>query len=201
MSQPSPSQRSSGHSTRCSGTLPHCASRFSFYVGGAGRGQDDGGRDAGPPARGRASRLPRPDRRANLSDAARRHRSARSSRCCRRSLIAPTHKTEGHLILRNGSEILFRSLDAPDRLRGLNLAWFWLDEAPLCGYYAWQVLKGRLRQRGYATAGWATGTPKGRDGFARDFELAPRPGHALFRASTWANAAQSAARLHRRTRL
>ncbi len=101
---------------------------------------------------------------------------------------ASYNKTEGHLMLRNGSEILFRSLDAPDRLRGLNLAWFWLDEAPLCGYYAWQMLKGRLRQRGYETAGWATGTPKGRDGFARDFELTPRPGHALFRASTCANA-------------
>ncbi len=99
------------------------------------------------------------------------------------------HKVEGHLTLDNGSEILFRSLDAPDRLRGLNLAWFWLDEAPLCGYYAWQILKARLRQRGYATAGWATGTPKGRDGFARDFELTPRPAHALYRAATSANAA------------
>jgi hypothetical protein len=37
-------------------------------------------------------------------------------------------------------------------------------------------------------AGWATGTPKGRDGFARDFELASRPSHTLFRASTWTNA-------------
>ena len=99
------------------------------------------------------------------------------------------HKVEGHLTLENGSEILFRSLDTPDRLRGLNLAWFWLDEAPLCGYYAWQILKARLRQQGYETAGWATGTPKGRDGFARDFELSPRPGHALYRAATSANAA------------
>jgi len=98
------------------------------------------------------------------------------------------HKVEGHLRLENGSEILFRSADQPDRMRGLTLAWFWLDEAPLCGCYAWQVLKGRLRQEGYATQGWATGTPKGRDGFARDFELAPRPGHALYRASTWTNA-------------
>ncbi len=73
-------------------------------------------------------------------------------------------------------------------MRGLNLAWFWLDEAPLCGYYAWQVLKGRLRQRGFATAGWATGTPHGRDGYARDFELERRRNHALFRASTYANA-------------
>jgi hypothetical protein len=99
------------------------------------------------------------------------------------------HKSEGRLTLPNGSEILFRSLDEPDRVRGLNLAWFWLDEAPLCGYYAWQVLKGRLRQQCYPTAGWATGTPHGRDGYAWDFELSPRPNHALFRAATHANAA------------
>jgi len=74
-------------------------------------------------------------------------------------------------------------------VRGLSLAWFWLDEAPLCGYYAWQVLKGRLRQKGFTTAGWATGTPHGRDGFWRDFEQRPRPRHALFRAATDANAA------------
>ncbi len=104
------------------------------------------------------------------------------------SLIRSYNKTDGHLILRNGSEILFRSTDAPDRLRGLNLAWFWLDEAPLCGYYVWQVLKGRLRQAEHLTAGWATGTPKGRDGYARDFELEPKAHHALYRASTWANA-------------
>jgi phage terminase large subunit-like protein len=106
---------------------------------------------------------------------------------------APTryawHKSEQRLTLPNGSEILFRSLDEPDRVRGPNLAWGWLDEAPLCGYYAWQVLKGRLRQEGFAPAGWATGTPKGRDGYARDFELAPRPGHRLIRAATMENAA------------
>jgi hypothetical protein len=106
-----------------------------------------------------------------------------------RPLIAAYHKSEQHLRLRNGSEILFRSLDEPDRVRGLSLAWFWLDEAPLCGYYAWQVLKGRLRQKGFTTAGWATGTPHGRDGFWRDFEQRPRPRHALFRAATDANAA------------
>ena len=99
------------------------------------------------------------------------------------------HKVEGHLRLENGSEILFRSADQPDRMRGLTLAWFWLDEAPLCGYYAWQILKGRLRQEGYATQGWATGTPHGRDGYARDFELSPRQSHALYRAATSANAA------------
>ena len=104
-----------------------------------------------------------------------------------RDAIRDYSKSEGHLRLVNGSEILFRSLDEPDHARGVNLAWFWLDEAPLAGYYAWQILKGRLRQRGYATAGWATGTPHGRDGFWRDFEQRPRPSHALFRAATYAN--------------
>src|SRR5579859_3610806 len=103
-------------------------------------------------------------------------------------LIAAYHKSTGHLTLASGSEILFRSLDAPDSVRGLNLAWFWLDEAPLASYYAWQILKGRLRQRGVSTAAWATGTPRGRDGFWLDFEERPRPSHALFRAATHINA-------------
>jgi len=165
----------------------HCASRFSFYVGGLGAGKTTAGAMRAilravehPGSLGVIGAPTYP----MLRDASARTFFA----LLPEPLIASYNKTEGHLLLRNGSEILFRSLDAPDRLRGLNLAWFWLDEAPLCGYYAWQVLKGRLRQRGYATSGWATGTPKGRDGFARDFELAPRPAHALFRASTWTNA-------------
>lgn len=104
------------------------------------------------------------------------------------ALIRSWNKSEGHLVLRNGSEILFRSMDEPDRSRGLNLAWLWLDEAPLCGYYAWQVLKGRLRQRGFEPQAWITGSPHGRDRFAADFELQPLPGHALYHASTRENA-------------
>ncbi len=100
------------------------------------------------------------------------------------------NKTHHHLVLTNESEVLFRSLDQPDRSRGLNLAWFWLDEAAQCGYYSWQVLKGRLRQRSVAAevyAGWATGTPKGRDHYYQDFEQAPLAHHQLFRAATHEN--------------
>jgi phage terminase large subunit-like protein len=104
-----------------------------------------------------------------------------------RKVIASFSKTEQHLALINGSEILLRSLDEPDRTRGLNLGWFWLDEAPLCGYYAWTILKARLRQAGQETAAWASGTPRGRDGYAKDFELSPKPDHALYRASTREN--------------
>lgn len=107
-------------------------------------------------------------------------------------LIADFNKTDGVLRLINGSEILFRSTDDPDRLRGPNLAWFWLDEGPLCGYYAWNVLKGRLRQSGYDVQGWLTGTPHGEDRFYEAFENwentgQPLEGHALYRASTREN--------------
>lgn len=165
----------------------HSRARFSFYVGGVGAGKTTAGAMRAilraiehPGALGLIGAPTYP----MLRDATARTFFA----LLPEPLIAQHTKSEGRVLLRNGSEILLRSLDQPDLARGLNLAWFWMDEASLCGYYAWQVLKGRLRQKGYATAGWATGTPHGRDGFARDFELARRPGHALFRASTYANA-------------
>ena len=55
-------------------------------------------------------------------------------------LIKSFNKTEGHLVLTNGSEAFFRSAEDPDRLRGPNLAWVWLDEgqeAPGRGW--WRV--------------------------------------------------------------
>ena len=104
------------------------------------------------------------------------------------ALVASWTKTEGVLRLKNGSECMFRSMDDPDRRRGPNLAWFWLDEGPLCGYYAWKVMKGRLRQADFPVQGWITGTPKGEDEFYEDFESDPKPNHHLYRASTLANA-------------
>src|SRR5579859_6987881 len=109
-------------------------------------------------------------------------------------LIRSFNKTEGLLTLINGSEALFRSMDDPDNRRGPNLAWFWLDEGPLCGHYAWKVMKGRLRQAGYDVQAWITGTPHGADEFYEDFEnydgtQRPRDeSHWLYRASTRENA-------------
>ncbi len=165
----------------------HSPARFTFYVGGIGAGKTFAGA-----ARSALRALEDPGSLglvgaptyAMLHDTTERTLLA----ALPRQAIRRVARSERKVLLRNGSEILLRSLDQPDYARGLNLAWFWLDEAPLCGYYAWEVLKGRLRQSGHATAAWATGTPHGRDKFARDFELAPRRNHALFRASTWSNA-------------
>ena len=164
-----------------------CPDRFSFYVGGIGAGKTFAGavraivRAAWEP--GSLGVIGAPTY-PMLRDATQRT----VFELLPGWLLARFSLTTQHLWLANGSEVLFRSLDEPNRLRGLNLAWFWLDEAPLCGHYAWEVLKGRLRQRGFEPSAWATGTPKGRDGFAREFEMAPLPGHALFRASTRVNA-------------
>lgn len=161
--------------------------RFSLYIGGIGAGKSFAGAvraiEWAMTHRGSLGLIGAPTY-AMLRDATQRT----FFELLPRALIASFSQRRQHLTLVNGSEVLFRSLDEPDRARGMNLAWYWLDEAPLCGYYAWQVLKGRLRQRGFETAAWATGTPHGQDGFWRDFEATPLPGHALFRASTYANA-------------
>lgn len=162
--------------------------RFIFYVGGRGAGKSFGGALrailATQEQPGSLGLVGAPTH-AMLRDAAQRT----FFDLCPPALIRQHNKTEQRTIMRNGSEILWRSMDNFDRTRGLNLAWFWLDEAPFCGYDAWKLLKATLRQRGYQTSAWATGTPHGIDGYARDFELAPREHHALYRASTRDNAA------------
>lgn len=109
---------------------------------------------------------------------------------CPPNLIRHHNKNELKTTFINDTEVLWRSMDDPDKCRGINLSWFWLDEAPFCGYYAWKVLKaraGRQDPKRFPTAGWATGTPKGKDGFYEDFEFKQRSDHFLVRASTWEN--------------
>jgi phage terminase large subunit-like protein len=66
------------------------------------------------------------------------------------------------LTLTTGAEILFRSGDDPEKLRGPNLAGAWLDEASQMSRDAFDIVIGCLRQDGQQ--GWlsATFTPKGR---------------------------------------
>lgn len=61
------------------------------------------------------------------------------------------------------SHILFRSLDRPNWMRGLELSWFFIDEARHVTKESWKVLAGRLRQSGYEHAGWFCSTPNGYD--------------------------------------
>lgn len=77
----------------------------------------------------------------------------------RAGVLAEWHATETRAVLTNGSSVMFRSADRPDRLRGPNLGWFWMDEAALCSLTAWRVLRARLRL--HPGRGWLTTTPRG----------------------------------------
>lgn len=101
--------------------------------------------------------------------------------------LAQAHKSEMRLTLRTGHEVLFRSADDPDRLRGPNCAWAWLDEAALCPEGTWPVVIGRLRQHGRAGRCWVTTTPAGMNWLYDVFVTRATDDTALFRGHTAAN--------------
>ena len=67
-------------------------------------------------------------------------------------------------MLDTGSQILLRSVEEFERLRGTNLAWFGLDELTYTKEGAWLRLEGRLRDpKATMHRGFAVWTPKGFD--------------------------------------
>jgi hypothetical protein len=90
------------------------------------------------------------------------------------------------------ASIIFRSLEKPDRLRGLNLAWFGIDELSYCRAEAWKVLCQRLRQpQAQSLEGFAVWTPKGFDWVYRHFISPQRklPGYEAIIAGPMENIA------------
>lgn len=79
------------------------------------------------------------------------------------NLVAKHNKSDYSVTMRNGSEVLFRSTSEPERLRGPNATWAWMDEAALSPAEAWKIVIGRLRQHGLFGWAWLTTTPKGRN--------------------------------------
>lgn len=68
------------------------------------------------------------------------------------------------------AEIVFRSLENYERLRGANLAWFGVDELTYCHEQAWQRLEARLRDPlANHLCAFAVWTPKGYDWVYRRF--------------------------------
>ena len=73
------------------------------------------------------------------------------------------HKQRNKITLTDcGSEIFFRSMDDPNRIRGLNLNWAGCDELTYCKREAWDVLFARVRI-GERRSRFAGFTPNGRD--------------------------------------
>lgn len=94
------------------------------------------------------------------------------------------YKNDMMVRLDNGSEILFRSAHAPERLRGPSLAWWWGDEAALYDALVWPVMIGRLRQFGQQGYAWITSTPRGKNWLYKAFvrDNADNPDYALIQA-------------------
>lgn len=79
---------------------------------------------------------------------------------CPDDLVIDRNKTEHWVRLINGFELIFRSTEHPDRLRGPNVSLVYLDEAGLMPRDAWLISIGRLREHPDWRF-WLTTTPKG----------------------------------------
>jgi hypothetical protein len=99
------------------------------------------------------------------------------------------HRWENRLVLNEGgSEILLRSLSDADRLRGLNLAWFGVDELTYTTETAWNQLEARLRDtKASERHGFAVWTPNGNDWVWRKFVKGEKKGYRVVRAKPFEN--------------
>lgn len=94
------------------------------------------------------------------------------------------HKGDNHVTIPStGHEIIFRSLDDPDNLRGPNVAYTWVDEAAYISAEAWRIVKGRPRV-GDLQQAWITGTPKGRNWIWQEWVRDADAQHPLYRFRT-----------------
>lgn len=80
----------------------------------------------------------------------------------RLNFVGSINRSDLRVTLGNGSEVIFRSGDEPDRLRGPNLSGVWLDEASIMERGVFDICIASLREGG--EQGWlsATFTPKGK---------------------------------------
>ncbi len=86
------------------------------------------------------------------------------------------------------SEILLRSLDDPERLRGTNLAWFGIDELTFTTEESWTRLEARLRSpQAKRLCGFGVWTPNGHDWVYRRFIQSPVPGYECIKAKPYEN--------------
>lgn len=76
-------------------------------------------------------------------------------------IIVAYNATYMELSLLGDRTILFRSADNPDRLRGANLGWAWLDEAAYMDPDTWGTIIPTLREM--PGKAWVTTTPRGRN--------------------------------------
>lgn len=98
--------------------------------------------------------------------------------------IKAVNRSEMRVTLGNGAEVIFRSVDDPERARGPNLSGAWLDESSLMEEDAFKIVIACLREKG--EQGWlsATFTPRGKQHWTFDTFGTGKPNTALFHAKT-----------------
>lgn len=158
------------------------AARFPCYIGGIGSGKTFAG------AAKVVARLGRPELGLVCAPTFPMLRDAtqRTLLALMRDLGVPfrLNKSENRVeVVGTGHEILFRSLDNPDGMRGPNVDYAWVDEVSLIDEEAWRIVKGRVRVGSHPQA-WATGTPKGRNFVWREWERDANRDHPLYRVRT-----------------
>jgi len=88
---------------------------------------------------------------------------------CPKEWIKDWHKAENKVTLVNGTEIIFRSLDSPERLTNLEIDWFALDELGEVKLDTFRMLQGRLRKPGGSHHGFGVGNPAGPTHWTYDY--------------------------------
>jgi hypothetical protein len=98
-------------------------------------------------------------------------------------------KSENRIELNEiGSEILLRSLSDADRLRGMNLAWFGVDELSYARKAAWEQLEARLRDPlAKVRCGFGVWTPRGHNWVWRKFVEGAEASYGLVQARPFEN--------------
>lgn len=89
-----------------------------------------------------------------------------------RRLILKWNKTENLLTLINGHEIYFWGLDDIEKLKSLEIGWFWIDEVNEVEELKFNILKGRLRNKHHKTRkGIVTSNSEGKNWTYKQFVL------------------------------
>lgn len=94
------------------------------------------------------------------------------------SWILSWNESYNTLVLKNGSQIIFRPIDDIRKQRSLNLGWFYIDQAEECEREDFLDLAGRLRHPVPKQFGFVTVNPDGHNWVWQDFFDTKKPGAA-----------------------
>lgn len=109
---------------------------------------------------------------------------------CPDILIQDYVKTEHKVVFKNGSTIIFRHLEEPDKLKSLNLGFFAIDEMTETPENVFLMLQSRLRKKEVGRRiGFGSTNPEGHDWVWHKFSVAHKddPDYLFIRAASYEN--------------